>query len=85
MQYRPGWDCHGLPIELKAVRKGKGLAAGAIRERAGKLARETVEKQKESFKGWGVMGEWDQAYLTMEAGFERRQLEVFRTMSAKGG
>lgn len=107
VRYRPGWDCHGLPIELKALQQarthtseaealedapkqeaavatGMGMNAGEIRRRARTLATETIETQKESFKSWGVMGEWNRPYKTMGRGFEVRQLGVFREMVRKG-
>ncbi|KAK5126728.1 hypothetical protein LTR85_009662 [Meristemomyces frigidus] len=107
VHYRPGWDCHGLPIELKALQQaitrsngakalqdapkqeaavatGTGMSAREIRRRARELATETIETQKESFRSWGVMGEWDAPYKTMDKEFEIRQLGVFREMVRKG-
>ena len=94
VEYRPGWDCHGLPIELKALRANAGDTApgGAlpkvdpltIREQARNLAAQTVQEQSQSFQSWGVMGEWDEPYLTMNKDFELRQLRVFKEMVAKG-
>lgn len=109
MEYRPGWDCHGLPIELKAlqahqqsslekesknmvdeptkeasVAHGAGLSPLAIREAAKKLATKTISEQMHAFRSWGVMGEWDKPYKTMDAEFEIKQLQVFRDMVAKG-
>ncbi|KAF2860667.1 isoleucyl-tRNA synthetase [Piedraia hortae CBS 480.64] len=81
VSYRPGWDCHGLPIELKALQEG---GADDIRVRARGLASETVEVQKASFKGWGVMGEWEEPYKTMDHGFEVQQLGVLREMVRRG-
>lgn len=86
----PGWDCHGLPIELKALQEqGKkpdrlsvieGAKPVAIRNAARKLAMKTVEKQKQSFREWGIMADWDHAWTTMDEGFEIKQLEVFKRM-----
>ncbi|PNS21897.1 Isoleucine--tRNA ligase [Sphaceloma murrayae] len=92
VHYRPGWDCHGLPIELKALRGQTGGKTGPvpvvepmrIRQQARRLAKETVEEQKNSFREWAIMGEWDTPYLTMDKEFELRQLEVFREMVKKG-
>ena len=107
VHYRPGWDCHGLPIELKALQaqktkteqanalddapkeeaaaaSGAGMSALEIRQVARELASETIEKQKASFRGWGVMGEWDTPYKTMDLHFELAQLGVFREMVRKG-
>jgi isoleucyl-tRNA synthetase len=88
VSYIPGWDCHGLPIEIKALQAQKKDAANAdavsVREAARELATRTIEQQKNGFKEWAVMGDWDNAYKTMERGFEIRQLEVFKSMFEKG-
>nr|POF02591.1 isoleucine--trna ligase [Quercus suber] len=106
VSYRPGWDCHGLPIELKALQQmktkenqaatlldapkqeeaaalGNGMRPTEIRRVARQLATETVERQKMSFKSWGILGEWDTPYKTMNQDFETRQLAVFREMVSK--
>ena len=61
MEYIPGWDCHGLPIELKAVKstKGKYLPAEIIRTIARRFAEKTIIKQMEGLKVGRVLGEWD--------------------------
>ncbi|CAO2657603.1 Nn.00g037290.m01.CDS01 [Neocucurbitaria sp. VM-36] len=86
--YIPGWDCHGLPIEIKALQAQKKDAAEtdpvSVREAARELATRTVEEQKRGFKEWAVMGDWAGAYMTMEREFEIRQLEVFKRMFEKG-
>jgi isoleucyl-tRNA synthetase len=100
VHYRPGWDCHGLPIELKALQqnqaaqKENGKESGEaeasnmsplkIRRKASQLAGRTIEEQKKEFRSWGVMGEWDTPYKTMDRDFEIRQLGVFREMVKKG-
>lgn len=88
VSYIPGWDCHGLPIEIKALQAAKkslgDTDAVTIRAAARDLAATTVESQKRGFKEWGVMGDWDNAYQTMEKGFELRQLDVFKAMWEKG-
>ncbi|PSN70421.1 isoleucyl-tRNA synthetase-like protein [Corynespora cassiicola Philippines] len=87
VSYIPGWDCHGLPIEVKALQAQKKDANSdpvSVREVARDLAARTVEEQKQGFKEWAVMGDWDNAYKTMERGFEIRQLEVFKQMFEKG-
>jgi isoleucyl-tRNA synthetase len=55
-----------------------------VRAAARELATRTVEEQKKGFKEWAVMGDWDNAYKTMDSGFEIRQLEVFKRMFEKG-
>jgi isoleucyl-tRNA synthetase len=88
ISYIPGWDCHGLPIEIKALQAQKKDAAStdavSVREAARELATATVEQQMRGFKEWAVMGDWDKAYKTMERDFEIRQLEVCKTMFEKG-
>ncbi|KAJ8107726.1 hypothetical protein OPT61_g8670 [Boeremia exigua] len=88
VSYIPGWDCHGLPIEIKALQAAKkslgDTDAVSIRAAARDLATTTVEAQKRGFKEWGVMGDWDNAYQTMEKGFELRQLDIFKEMWEKG-
>ncbi|KAH7405817.1 isoleucyl-tRNA synthetase-like protein [Phaeosphaeria sp. MPI-PUGE-AT-0046c] len=88
VSYIPGWDCHGLPIEIKALQAQKKDATQtspvSVREAARQLATRTIKEQKRGFKEWAVMGDWDNAYETMERNFEIRQLEVFKTMFEKG-
>lgn len=87
VHYVPGWDCHGLPIEIKALQSQDAhtrMRPEEIREAARRLATDTVEKQKEGFRSWAIMGDWDNAWKTMQKEFELRQLEVFRQMVEKG-
>ncbi|KAK9722931.1 isoleucine-tRNA ligase [Basidiobolus ranarum] len=89
VHYIPGWDCHGLPIELKALSglksaDKKNLTPQKIREEARKCALDAVKKQKADFMSWGVMGDWDNPYKTLDPDFEVRQLEIFRQMVQKG-
>jgi isoleucyl-tRNA synthetase len=66
IKYVPGWDCHGLPIELKAVEQGKGasLSPIEIRKKAHACAEEAIALQMSGYRSWGVMGEWDNPYAT---------------------
>lgn len=89
VDYVPGWDCHGLPIELKALehngwKRGQGVDPVAIRKAARKFAYKTVEKQMAGFRSWGVMGDWEKHWLTMHKDFELRQLSVFQAMAQHG-
>ncbi|KAI1526339.1 IleS Isoleucyl-tRNA synthetase [Pyrenophora tritici-repentis] len=88
VSYVPGWDCHGLPIEIKALQAQKKDAAQtdavSVRRAARELATRTIKEQKKGFKEWAVMGDWDNAYQTMEREFEIRQLGVFKSMFEKG-
>lgn len=90
--FTPGWDCHGLPIELKALEalRMKGgldaakLSAMQIRELAQGFALAAIEGQKKDFRRWGVMGDWNSPYLTMLPEYEAEQLEVFLAMFSRG-
>lgn len=93
VDYVPGWDCHGLPIELKALellnKKMKCdastiLPAATIRDMAKKHATKTIEAQKEEFLGLGIMGDWENPYLTMSHKFEVAQLRIFQELLARG-
>ncbi|KAG0343952.1 hypothetical protein BG004_004867 [Podila humilis] len=89
VDYRPGWDCHGLPIELKALSELKAmdrtkLSPIQVREVAQASARAAIAVQKQEFLSYGVMGEFENGYLTMDKDFETRQLKVFYEMMSKG-
>jgi isoleucyl-tRNA synthetase len=72
--YVPGWDCHGLPIELQVEKKigkpGKKVSTGEFRKACREYAARQVDGQREDFKRLGVLGDWDNPYLTMDHGFE---------------
>ncbi|XP_075985565.1 isoleucyl-tRNA synthetase, mitochondrial [Anticarsia gemmatalis] len=88
IHYVPGWDCHGLPIELKALQKAKKNKKDKqpsspidVRQIARTFALETVEKQKDAFRKWGVMADWDkQCYLTLNKTYIQNQLHQFYKM-----
>ncbi len=79
--YVPGWDCHGLPIELNVEKKvgkaGVKVDATTFREACRKYAQKQVDGQREDFKRLGVFGEWDNPYLTMDYQFEA---DIIRTL-----
>ena len=86
--YVPGWDTHGLPIELKAM-KAIGVENGAIpplelRKQCREFALSYVERKKQQFKRIGVLGDFENTYLTLKPDFEARQIEVFGEMAKKG-
>lgn len=65
--YVPGWDCHGLPIELVVEKNhGKNIDPAKFRELCREYAKEQVERQKKDFIRLGVLGDWDNPYLTMD-------------------
>ncbi|NES84840.1 MAG: isoleucine--tRNA ligase [Moorea sp. SIO2B7] len=87
--YVPGWDCHGLPIELKVLQKMKskerqGLTPLKLRHKARDFALKEQKEQAEGFKRYGVWGDWDKPYLTLTPDYEAAQIEVFGQMALKG-
>ncbi len=86
--YVPGWDTHGLPIELKAM-KAIGVENGAIppvelRKHCHDYAMTHVENQMKQFKRLGSIGDYEYPYLTLRPAYEARQIEVFGEMAKKG-
>ncbi|MBR6045215.1 MAG: isoleucine--tRNA ligase [Ruminococcus sp.] len=86
--YVPGWDTHGLPIELKAMKK-IGVENGAIppvelRKHCREFALSYVDSQRDQFKRLGVLGDFDDPYLTLKPEFEARQVKVFGEMAKRG-
>eukprot|EP00850_Spirogloea_muscicola_P001335 SM000005S17132 [mRNA] locus=s5:354830:362126:+ [translate_table: standard] len=89
VRYVPGWDCHGLPIELKVLQSmdaeaRKGLTTIKLRKKAAQFALKTVDKQRQSFKRFGVWGDWDEPYLTLKPQYEAAQIGVFGKMVLNG-
>jgi isoleucyl-tRNA synthetase len=87
--YIPGWDCHGLPIELKVLQKMKskerqGLTPLKLRQKAKEFAIEAKQEQCEGFKRYGVWGDWEHPYLTLTSQYEAAQIAVFGEMALKG-
>ena len=72
--YVPGWDCHGLPIELNVEKKvgkpGHKVSASEFRQKCREYAAKQVNNQRDDFKRMGVVGDWDDPYLTMNFSFE---------------
>src|ERR1700719_2403711 len=79
--YIPGWDCHGLPIELQVEKKhgrpGAKLDAQAFRAACRAYAQEQIALQCTDFQRLGVLGDWDHPYLTMAPRYEAQQLRAF--------
>lgn len=89
VHYVPGWDCHGLPIELKVLQTMKSKERDALtpitlREKAAAFAKETVLEQSKSFQRYGIFGDFDHPYLTLNPEFEAAQIRVFGEMFQKG-
>ena len=88
-RFVPGWDCHGLPIELKVLQslsqaERQELTPLALRRRAHTYALEQVELQKRGFQRWGIWGDWDRPYLTLNPTYEAAQIGVFGQMVLNG-
>jgi isoleucyl-tRNA synthetase len=79
--YIPGWDCHGLPIELQVEkehgRPGHKLDRQAFRAACRAFALKQIDLQRLDFRRLGVLGDWDRPYLTMSKGYEAQQLRAF--------
>jgi isoleucyl-tRNA synthetase len=87
--YIPGWDCHGLPIEFKVsqeLRKAGNIDADAatIRKACEAYARKYIDFQREQFKRLGVLGDWENPYLTLNKEYEADELRLFADIVAKG-
>ncbi len=83
--YVPGWDCHGLPIEHKIeVTHGKSLPADKVRELCRAYAAEQVEIQRKEFIRLGVLGDWDNPYLTMAPANEAGEIRALAEMVKQG-
>lgn len=84
-QYVPGWDCHGMPIEIQIEKKyGKNLPVAEVQARARAYANEQIALQKKDFIRLGVLGEWDNPYKTMNFSNEADELRALGTILEKG-
>jgi isoleucyl-tRNA synthetase len=89
VRYVPGWDCHGLPIELKVLQNMKSeerqnLTPLKLRHKARNFALKAVDEQRQGFKRYGIWGDWEHPYLTMNPEYEAAQIGVFGQMVLKG-
>uniref|UniRef100_UPI0036DE0798 isoleucine--tRNA ligase n=1 Tax=Photorhabdus sp. RM322S TaxID=3342825 RepID=UPI0036DE0798 len=86
--YVPGWDCHGLPIELKVEqiigKPGEKFSAAEFRAECRKYAKEQIEGQKEDFIRLGVLGDWERPYLTMDFKTEANVIRALSRIVANG-
>lgn len=86
--YIPGWDCHGLPTEQKALELLKAdhrtLSPLEIRKAARKTAQKAAAVQKKEFQEFAIMADWDNVYMTFDRDYEIRQLRVFGEMAKRG-
>lgn len=89
VRYVPGWDCHGLPIELKVLQQMSSqerqkLTPLTLRQKAREFAIQTVEEQRQGFERYGVWGDWEHSYLTLMPEYEAAQIGVFGQMVLQG-
>lgn len=89
VRYIPGWDCHGLPIELKVLQNldreaRQKLTPIKLRKKARAFALKTIEEQSTGFQRYGVWGDWEHPYATLNPSYEAAQIEVFGRMFLKG-
>ncbi|CAI4036833.1 hypothetical protein SMKI_16G1310 [Saccharomyces mikatae IFO 1815] len=87
--YKPGWDCHGLPIEIKALKdlsaqQIESISPLKIRSLALRHAQRAIKKQKETFKHFAILTDWETPYLTMDKDYEINQLTIFKEMFERG-
>uniref|UniRef100_A0A1B0FCG8 isoleucine--tRNA ligase n=1 Tax=Glossina morsitans morsitans TaxID=37546 RepID=A0A1B0FCG8_GLOMM len=92
VHYVPGWDCHGLPIELKAMAAANAGSKSMndpiiIRKKSRQFALDAIERQKNQFRSWGVLANWNnisKVYLTFNSNFIVKQLNLFLDLYEKG-
>ncbi|MCC5626834.1 isoleucine--tRNA ligase [Nostoc sphaeroides CHAB 2801] len=89
VRYVPGWDCHGLPIELKVLQNMKSaerqnLTPLQLRQKAKEFGLATVNDQRQNFQRYGIWGDWNHPYLTLKPEYEAAQIGVFGQMFLKG-
>ena len=85
--FLPSWDCHGLPIELKAIQKSsdkKDRTAKELRQLCREEARFWMENQKQSFKRLGILADWEKPLLTMDSDYEAEEVRIFGKLAHKG-
>ena len=86
--YVPGWDTHGLPIESAILKKSKlkrdEMTTTEFREQCKAFALDFLDRQRNEFKRLGVLGDWEDPYITLVPEFEAEQVKVFGEMAKKG-
>ncbi|QIV94960.1 isoleucine--tRNA ligase [Allofrancisella frigidaquae] len=86
--YIPTWDCHGLPIELQVEKKygkaGQKIDENTFRKECRKYAKQQVELQKKDFKRLGVLGDWENPYLTMDFEYEANMIRTLAKIISNG-
>ncbi len=84
-QYVPGWDCHGMPIEIQIEKQhGKNLPTADVLAKSRAYAGEQIERQKKDFIRLGVLGDWDNPYKTMDFRNEADEIRALGSILDKG-
>ncbi|HWV37974.1 MAG TPA: isoleucine--tRNA ligase [Vulgatibacter sp.] len=88
-RFVPGWDCHGLPIELQVDKKlgskKREMSRNQIRDACRAYAQEWVEVQREEFRRLGIFADWDNPYLTMSFDYEAKTVRQLARFAERGG
>ncbi len=87
--YIPGWDCHGLPIEFKVTQEMRKVGntasdAATIRKACDAYARKYIDIQRTQFKRLGILGDWENPYLTLDKKYEADELRLFASIVEQG-
>jgi isoleucyl-tRNA synthetase len=87
--YVPGWDCHGLPIEFKVTQEMRktgqvNVSPVTVREACDAYARKFIDIQRAQFQRLGILGQWEEPYLTLNKEYEADELRLFADIVEKG-
>ncbi len=84
-RYVPGWDCHGMPIEIQIEKlHGKGLPTAEVQAKSRAYALEQIQKQRQDFIRLGVLGDWDRPYQTMDFRNEADEIRALKSIVEAG-
>jgi isoleucyl-tRNA synthetase len=83
VKYQPGWDCHGLPLELAVEKKYGKLDTETLKQRCKQLAFRSLVKQRKAFKSLGVLGDWDKPYVTLSKSMVKDSWKTLTTLLDK--
>lgn len=88
VRFQPGWDCHGLPIELRALSQTEEdhttMDPCRLRAIAADFAADAIKEQRESFQRWGLMADWSNCYKTSDSSYIGRQMELLAKLYSAG-
>ncbi|MGB8467850.1 MAG: isoleucine--tRNA ligase, partial [Candidatus Babeliales bacterium] len=82
--FTPGWDCHGLPIEINVTKESPNLPPMALKKECRAYAQRWIDTQKQEFKTLGVLADWANPYLTMDNTYEANILRAFADFVSEG-